>query len=77
MRRIRQLAKRDMLEQEDQQDSDLTIIAITGHVEPEYIKKAKDCGINEVYAKPITAKDLGVILLKHGFIQEIPAHLLR
>ena len=77
MRRIRQLARRDMHEEDGNLDPELTIIAITGHVEPEYIKKAKDCGVNEVYAKPITARDLGNILQQHGFIEEIPAHLMR
>jgi CheY-like chemotaxis protein len=65
IRRIRMLAKK---RKDYTEDPELTIIAITGHVEPEYIKKAKDSGINDVYAKPMKAVDLGQILMDHGFI---------
>ena len=31
----------------------IQIIAVTGHVEKEFLKKAKDSGIDEVYSKPL------------------------
>ena len=54
-------------------DRELTIAAITGHIEPSYIKKAKDHGINQVFGKPMTVKKLGQLLKDHGFIEEIPS----
>ena len=74
IRRIRRLA---MNLDDDEEDRTLTIMAITGHVEPEYIEKAKKSGVNEVFAKPISAMSLGQILLDHGFIRSIPASVMR
>ena len=51
-------------------------MAITGHVEPEYIQKAIDSGINEVYSKPMPILELGKILKETDFIDDIPARLL-
>ena len=40
----------------------LKIVAVTGHVEPEYISKAKKSGMDEVFGKPLTALLLAEIL---------------
>ena len=40
-------------------DRQLRIVLVTGFVEPEYIKKAKDSGIDEIYAKPFPILKLG------------------
>lgn len=46
----------------------LKIVAITGHVEPEYILKASNHGIDQVFPKPIPILELGNILLDTNFI---------
>lgn len=46
----------------------LEIIAITGHIEPNYVQKAYEHGINEVLSKPIDILALANILLKHQMI---------
>ena len=51
------------------------IVAITGHVEEEYLKKAESHGINKVLPKPVDIIDLGKILIKLGLIAYIPASL--
>ena len=53
------------------------IIAITGHVEAEYLKKAQECGIDQVYAKPFPVGELALILHDLNFIKEIPSHIHR
>ena len=76
IRKLIQVAERQRdLNQEDCQY--LKIFAITGHVEPEYIEKAKNCGIDKVFAKPLTAKLLGTILKEEGFINQIPPHIMK
>lgn len=37
----------------------LRIVAVTGHVEPEYLEKAKSHGIDLVYPKPLPILMLG------------------
>lgn len=59
------------------QDKEILIIAITGHVEPEYLKKAKECGMNKVYAKPFPVGELAMILKDLNFIQEIPSNIVQ
>jgi CheY-like chemotaxis protein len=54
------------------QNERLYIIAITGHVEPEYIKKALDAGMDKVYPKPFPIIELGNILIERNFITHIP-----
>ena len=51
-------------------------MAVTGHVEEEYVKKAKDCGIDKVIPKPFPIGILGLILKDLNFINEIPPHLV-
>lgn len=53
------------------------IIAVTGHVEKEYITKAKKSGIDIVYPKPLPILELGQKLIDMNFIQELPQHLKR
>ena len=52
------------------------IIAITGHVEPDYFKKAFDKGIDKVFPKPLPVLELGEELQNLGFISEIPQKIL-
>ena len=54
----------------------LKIVAITGHVEPAYIQKAHEHGIDEVFPKPMPILELGLILKEHGFISQIPPRLM-
>ena len=55
----------------------LKIIAITGHVEPEYLKKAQMCGMDKVYPKPLPIYELAVMMLELGLIQTIPDSILK
>jgi CheY-like chemotaxis protein len=51
------------------------IIAVTGHVENEYIQKAIQSGMDKVYPKPLPIKEFGQLLLNMKFIDEVPNHL--
>ena len=51
-------------------------MAVTGHVEEEYLKKAERCGIDKVIPKPFPIGLLGRVLKDLDFIFEIPAHLI-
>ena len=53
------------------------IIAITGHVEPDYIQKAYDKGMDRVFPKPLPVVELGVELMNLNFISEIPEKVLK
>jgi CheY-like chemotaxis protein len=55
----------------------LCIIAVTGHVEKEYITKAENSGMDIVYPKPLPIVDLGLKLIDLNFIHELPPHLVR
>jgi len=46
----------------------LKIIAVTGHLEPEYIQRARDSGIDEVYPKPMPVYEFALWLKSTGFI---------
>ena len=63
---------REASDPEHHQESALKIIAVTGHIEKKVIEQAKECGINDVYTKPLNFKLLGKILVKTGFINHIP-----
>ena len=52
------------------------IIAVTGHVENEYIAKAIESGMDKVFSKPLNCRDFGLLLLEMGFIDEMPQHLV-
>jgi len=51
------------------------IIAITGHVENEYVEKAKFYGMDKVYTKPLPIKEFGQLLIDMKFIDNVPQHL--
>jgi len=51
------------------------IIAITGHVENEYVEKAIQCGMDKVYCKPLPIKEFGQLLMDMRFIESVPNHL--
>ena len=78
-KKIRSLisSERRQRNQNDGSQQSLSILGVTGHVEPSYIQKAKDSGVNEVFAKPMSAATLGGILLRHGFISQIPASMVQ
>ena len=59
-----------------EQDERIKIVAVTGHVEAEYLKKAEDCGMDMVIPKPFPIGLLGQILKEFGFIAELPSHLV-
>lgn len=46
------------------------IIAITGHVEPEYVQKALGSGMDKVYQKPLPLEEFGHLLQQMGYINE-------
>ena len=58
-----------------QRDVQPKIIAITGHVENEYIQKAIQSGMDKVYPKPLQIKEFGTLLINLRIIDSVPAHL--
>ena len=58
-------------------EKQLYIIAVTGHVEKEYITKAENSGMDIVYPKPLPIVELGLKLIDMHFIHELPSHLMR
>ena len=62
----------DDSERQERVDDKLRIIAITGHVEPEYVAKATAHGIDQVFPKPMPVLELGLIMQEQGFIKNIP-----
>ena len=69
---IRQLFKENNKKMEEQP----MICAITGHVEKEYVDKALASGMDKVFQKPLPIADLGEVLVKTGFISQVPARAL-
>jgi len=51
------------------------VIAITGHVENEYVKKAMASGMDKVYQKPLPIGEFGQLLMKMKFIDKVPSNL--
>ena len=51
------------------------IVAITGHVENEYIQRAINSGMDKVYPKPLPIKEFGQLLMSMKFIDDVPEHL--
>ena len=51
------------------------IVAITGHVENEYIQRAISSGMDKVYPKPLPIKEFGQLLMSMKFIDSVPDHL--
>ena len=56
-------------------DDQPTIIAVTGHVEEEYVRKAKDSGMNKVFPKPFPIKEFGKLLIDCNFLTQVPKNL--
>ena len=50
-------------------------MAVTGHVEEEYVMKAINSGMDKVYPKPLPIKEFGKLLMDMRFISEVPDHL--
>ena len=70
-RRIRKLFNQMDISMENQPK----IIAITGHVENEYIDKAIESGMNKVFSKPLNIKEFGQLMVDMRYITSIPDHL--
>jgi len=70
-RRIRKLFNQMDISMENQPK----IIAITGHVENEYIDKAIESGMNKVLSKPLHIKEFGQLMVDMRYITSIPDHL--
>ena len=56
-------------------DKQPPILAVTGHVEKEYVERALEAGMDKVYSKPLQMKDFAKELMKKKFIESIPAHI--
>ena len=46
------------------------ILAVTGHTENHYVKRAIDCGMNQVFSKPLRGELLKAILSMIGFLEK-------
>lgn len=51
------------------------IVAVTGHVEEQYVLKAISSGMDKVYPKPLSIKEFGKLLMELKFISSVPEHL--
>ena len=51
------------------------IVAITGHVENEYVQKALSSGMDKVFPKPLPIAEFGQLLIEMKFIASVPEHL--
>ena len=51
------------------------IVALTGHVENEYVEKAFKSGMDKVYPKPLPIKDFGQLMIDMKLIVSVPSHL--
>ena len=68
---------RELRGPETEETGHLTIVAVTGHCETEFIKKAIEHGVDEVFPKPMTALSLGRLLKRLGLIEMIPEAIER
>ena len=46
------------------------IAAVTGHTEQQYVQRCFDCGMNQVFSKPIDIKSLRQMFLNIGILDE-------
>ena len=53
------------------------ILAVTGHVESEYQRKAILSGMSQVYSKPIRVDSIAMVLLENRYNIKIPPSVLR
>ena len=51
------------------------IIAITGHVEDEYMEKAIKSGMDKIIRKPLLIKEFGQLMVETNYISKVPEHL--
>ena len=51
------------------------IVAVTGHVENEYVKRAINSGMDKVYPKPFPIKQFGKLLFNMQLLETVPIHL--
>jgi len=51
------------------------ILAVTGHVESEYQRKALRSGMDSLFSKPIKIDQLAMVLLEQGFYLKLPQEL--
>jgi DNA-binding response OmpR family regulator len=51
------------------------IIAITGHIENEYVDRALKSGMDKIFQKPLHAREFGQLLMDMRYITTVPAHL--
>ena len=70
-KRIRKL----FLSQDIPREKQPRIVAITGHIENEYVQKAINSGMDKVYSKPFPIKEFGMLLMQMKYIQSVPEHL--
>ena len=68
---IRRLWSQQNIRRQDQPQ----VIAVTGHVEEEYVRKAKDSGMNRVFPKPFPIKEFGKLLIEAKFLSKVPENL--
>ena len=68
---IRRLLTKQSIRREAQPQ----IIAVTGHVEEEYVRKAQDSGMNKVFPKPFPIKEFGKLLLDCKLLTSLPKNL--
>mmetsp|Transcript_11897 Transcript_11897/g.18366 ORF Transcript_11897/g.18366 Transcript_11897/m.18366 type:complete len:86 (+) Transcript_11897:1052-1309(+) len=54
-----------------------TIVAVTGHVEDEYQKRALESGMEQVYPKPISVDKVARLLLEKGYKIKVPNGLAK
>jgi len=70
-RQIRKLCLANGISRENQP----LIIAITGHVEDEYVQKALTSGMDRVFQKPLSVHELAAVLLEKRYIDSVPENL--
>jgi CheY-like chemotaxis protein len=56
-------------------ESQPKIVAVTGHIENEYIDRAIKSGMDKVFSKPLHIKDFGQLMLDMKYIASVPDHL--
>lgn len=47
-------------------------MAVTGHVEEEFVLKAMNSGMDRVFPKPFPMRDFGKLIMNMNFIKEMP-----
>ena len=58
-----------------QKESQPKIIAVTGHIESEYIDRAIKSGMDKVFSKPLHLKDFSQLMIEMRYITSVPEHL--